>query len=359
MSGSKTTAFAVLVVLACGLAACHGGGGGDGDGSDAVATASVQVAPPLASRIIDTVTAYGTAVPAPDRLAVVSSATGGKVEAVLTQVGDRVTAGQLLVRLAADPAVQAGLQKAKTAVDVAGQELHREQRLVAAGVAAGVQLETARAAYATALADLHGAQRAVSLSQANTDLTAPLAGVVTSASVSAGMAVAPQTPVVTVADLGTLWFEVGVAPSALDRIAVGQTATLTVPSLSDHPFEGRVVSVGGGVGADTQKAMVRIAVANPSGVLQPGMFGKATIDTGSHLGLTVPADAVIDQAGRTVVYVASGDMAVQRVVTTASAGDPALPGRVEVLSGVTRGDRVVVKGVYGLSDGAPIQVQGR
>jgi RND family efflux transporter MFP subunit len=125
-------------------------------------------------------------------------------------------------------------------------------------------------------------------------------------------------------------------------VAVGNPIRLRVAAYPNDLFTGRVQYVGNEVNPDTRTITVRTVIANPGGMLRPGMF--ATILIGSRAGrhaLAVPADAVLQQGTQQIVYVqVAPHQFVKRTVIVGTA----VNNRVPVHSGLSPGDRVVVAG---------------
>jgi membrane fusion protein (multidrug efflux system) len=109
---------------------------------------------------------------------------------------------------------------------------------------------------------------------------------------------------------------------------------------------------------DTRNGTFRATayVGNESGLLAPGMFGRFEIAFEKHEdALTVPANAVVMEDDEPVVYVVDEGAAVRRVVTVGIEHD----GLVEILSGVSEADQVVVAGQGGLRDGSRVLARGQ
>ena len=174
-------------------------------------------------------------------------------------------------------------------------------------------------------------------------ITAPLTGIVIDRRVTAGQFVQSDgTPIMTIADLSTVWVIGDVFERDLQRVSPGQTASITTAAYPGETFHGRVNYISDSIDAATRTAKVRVSVANPGGRLKPEMFASVSLDLEAHNRvMLVPADAVFTEDGRAFVYteVGSGTFARRAVDVSQSEG----PLR-RVLAGLRPGDRVVVDG---------------
>lgn len=289
--------------------------------------------------VTDAFEASGTAEPI--RQATLSTKLMGAVTAVLVQEGDRVTAGQPLVRLdardldAKRAQVEAGLAEATAVHADAVTQAGRIRALYEDSAATKAQLDQAetglaRAEAAVASARAMAAELAATTSYA--DVRAPFAGVVTHRFVDPGAFAAPGAPLVTVEDAYTLRVSVSAAPDAVRGLRRGAALTAYV---GDSAVRATVEGV---VPAGPNLYTVNALVPNAGGHLLAGSAAALAIPRGTRHALLVPTAAVVRQ----------GDLAGVQVLV---AGQPALrwvrlgrplDGRVEVIAGVAAGDTVLV-----------------
>ena len=182
-------------------------------------------------------------------------------------------------------------------------------------------------------------------------------GTVLARKVDPGSYVQPGSELFQVADLGRVWIQLDAYESDLSRLSVGLKVRLTSRSLPGEVFEGKIAFIDPVVAAASRTARVRVEVTNPKGRLRPGMFAEANIDgpsTGSQL--VVPESAVLFTGARSVVFVevpgASRPTYEAREVVVESASGAMIP----VLSGLAKGDRVVIRGAFALD--ADLQLRG-
>ena len=175
-------------------------------------------------------------------------------------------------------------------------------------------------------------------------IRAPLSGTVTERTITNGQFVGTEsTPLMTIADLSSVWVQADVFERDLHSIAAGQKADVTTAAYPDDHFSAEVARVGTIVDAQTRTAKIRFVTANPGLRLKPGMFTTATLQIpGVDTALTAPAKAVFVEDGRSFMYVQTGAAEFERreVEVVASGAN-----RVHVTRGIAVGDRIVSEGV--------------
>jgi membrane fusion protein, heavy metal efflux system len=173
---------------------------------------------------------------------------------------------------------------------------------------------------------------------------ASISGTITERTITNGQFVgAESTPLLTIADLSTVWVQADVFERDLHRIAAGQKADVTTAAYPDDRFSAEVARIGTVVDAQTRTAKLRFVVANPGLRLKPGMFTTATLQvSGGTPALTVPAKAVFVENGRSYAYVQTGfaEFTRRAVETIPGGGD-----RVRITRGLSAGDHIVTDGV--------------
>lgn len=150
-----------------------------------------------------------------------------------------------------------------------------------------------------------------------------------------------STPIATVADLSTVWIAADVPEDQVRFAKVGSTVRITLSAFPGETFTGKVMRVGDMVDPQTRTVKVRAQLPNPEGRFRPEMFAQLRDDQGSVDLPVVPRTALIENQGRTVIYVerAHGDFEEVAVVVAWQG-----PDRVAIRSGIHAGDRVVTTG---------------
>jgi cobalt-zinc-cadmium efflux system membrane fusion protein len=174
-------------------------------------------------------------------------------------------------------------------------------------------------------------------------LNSPIDGVVVERNATIGASVGTDANVFKIIDLSQVWIDANVFEKDLQRIKPGQEVRLTVPAFPQTTFTGRVIFVDNVVDPDTRTVKVRTEVANPDGRLKPDMFANVQIVTDlNRAAISIPQAAVLNNEGKTVVFVADGDGYKKRQVQAGIQNND----RVEIVDGLSAGDKVVVKGNY-------------
>ncbi len=177
-----------------------------------------------------------------------------------------------------------------------------------------------------------------------TSIISPVSGVVTQKLVVPQQFVAQGQALFQVADLSTVWIEADVYEQDLAKIAIGQRASVTAPSLPGVTLEGTIAFVQPTVSGDSRATRVRIELPNRNLQLKPDMFVNVRLFAGSGRPfLSVPATAIVDRGQQQFVWVevSPGSFAARQVTLGARAQD-----RVEILSGVSAGETVAGEGGF-------------
>jgi RND family efflux transporter MFP subunit len=140
-----------------------------------------------------------------------------------------------------------------------------------------------------------------------------------------------------------VWIDIALRERDAGVVRAGSRATVELASYPGQPIDGRVAYIYPTLDVAARTVRARVEVANPTGILKPGMYATVTLTTPSRRALTVPASAVLSTGERTLVFMDMGDgqLMPMDVVTGRTAG-----GYVEVLSGLEPGQRVVTSAQY-------------
>ena len=289
----------------------------------------------------------------------------GRVSAVLVRLGDSVKRGDPLLTLEspdADAAASASLQaqaaltQARANVNKAQSDYDRSKDLFEHNAVAQKDVLTADNALAQAKAAVEQAQ--AGLQQANrkaellglkpgvfgqkVTVSAPISGKVLEMSVTAGEYRNDTTaPVMTIADLSTVWVASDVAESAIRFIQPGEPIDVQLTAYPGETFHGRVTRIADTVDPQTRTIKVRAEMSNPHERLRPEMFGTIRHTDAIRILPVVPVGAVVQGNGKSSVWVEQGTGRFRPVeVRTGERYGDVLP----VLSGLSAGTRVVVDG---------------
>ena len=336
------------------------------------------------------ITATGRVIPAANSQAVVAPPVGGIVSSRnLPRLGQHVAQGQTIAviqqvatsaeqaqvraaaaslslenaRLEADRRTASGeVESARVRLDLATKEAARAQRLYERKAfserqmqAAEADLKAAKATYDAAVKRLEAlgnsppaesSRASVGSANASYTIRAPLSGYVTKVNKSIGEQVAPGEAIVEISNLNTVWVEAPIFEKDLSRLAGNLSATFTTPAYPDQEFNGTVVDIGAVIDEQTRATKVIFQLPNDGRALRLGMQANVRLDAGEQVtAMLIPREAVLEHEGKKIVYVLlSGEEFERREVTI---GDE-LGGKVAVLAGLNKGERVVTQGAYQL-----------
>lgn len=355
------------------------GGSHSGNPSDAGIEGRVDLAPDVQQRLgigIETVTERPLAVvlrltgsiqPIDSRVSHVRPLARGRVQQVLVRVGDRVARGQPLVvfdnieagELAAQhAAASADLARLRVQLATATRQTERSRKLADIGampqkeydanLGEQQQLEASVRAQESTVAGMEARLRRYGLADGSpasvTSIRAPFAGVVTQLTAAPGEVADASSDLFTIADISRVYAQGQVFEKDLGQLRVGQEATVRVEAYPDERFAGRVSVIGAAVDPQSRTVPVRCEVDNTRGLLKLDMFATIELPTASSApALAVPSEAIQTLKGKRVVFVSAGPAQfVARAVETGRVAGP----MTEITGGLTRGDRVVIRGAF-------------
>jgi len=336
---------ALIAIL--GLSAC-------GDGADiktAADAAPVRVATVETASSAEALRAVGIVTPVDEvRLAF---KTGGVIQAIHVEQGDRVRRGQLLATLA-DDEVAAAVAQAQAIADKSARDLARGQALFADEVATREQVEDLETARSVAAAGL----RTALFNARHARIEAPGDGIVQRRLAEPDELVAAGQPVLVIGNTGGGWI-VRAALSDRDvvRVKAGTAAEVTLDAFPGRKFAATVTEIAAAADPQTGTYELKLAIDPQGEHFVQGLVAKVVIaDQGAAGVPVVPVTALLEADGRAaVVYVvAEGGHARRVAVQTGRL----LGERIEIVMGLSPGDRVVTEGAAWLNDNDAVRVLG-
>jgi membrane fusion protein, heavy metal efflux system len=313
----------------------------------------------------DDVIAPGKIEANPNRVSKVVAPVAGRIARVLVHVGDAVHEGQPLFTLEspdADSATSAHMQadaavtQARATLLKAQADADRTNDLFEHNAVAKKEvlnadnaLAQAQASLDQALAGREQAERRLAVLgltprdfKQQLTVRAPLSGKVLELSVVPGeFRNDTSAPVMTIADLSTVWVSSQVPETYIRFIQLGEHVDIQLVAYPDETFEGRVLRIDDTVDPQTRTVKVHAEMNNPQGRFRPEMFGSIHHIESMAKMAVVPAGAVLENDGQSIVFVESPPGAFQRRTVTVGkkAGD-----RLRILKGLAPGETVVVDG---------------
>ena len=313
--------------------------------ADTLQTLGVQVQPVRREALTETIQAVATVAPDESRISHVHTRVAGWVEQLdVNTTGETVRAGQPVARVFSQE-----LLSSQT------EYLAARQAVAASGISSAVV-----AGGRTRLSVLGMTPEEIAAIEASGEprrlvtVVAPRSGVVVTRGITVGTAVDPSTPLLTIADLTSVWVLAEVPEASIPSVRPGTSATLDFPAAGRAPFTARVDFLYPTLTERTRTLRVRFTVGNGRGTLRPGLYGTAAFTVAGTPAITVPRDAVVDTGRQQHVFVAVGDRLEPRPVTLGLQ----LADRVEVRTGLNDGDRIVAAGVFLLDSESRLRATG-
>lgn len=293
----------------------------------------------------------------------VSTKADGRIDKLFAEEGDHVTAGMALARLdmneLAAQVMQAEGQVLQAQATLEQNELNfqRMDALYKQNAVSAHTLDSARTQRDLALGGVRAAQGNLILLKArldNANILSPLTGVVIRRHVQAGAFSKAGAAIFTVADVSTLLAKAVVGEAQITELTLGKSVNVKVDALKGQEFKGSITRLSPAASVPTRTFTAEVSIPNPGERIKVGMFANVDIVGQERKNvLAVPESAlVMREDQKTVFVVAEENRVVQKVLKIGDAAG----GWVEVLSGVTEGERIIVAGQHKLKDGASIRL---
>lgn len=345
----------------------------------------------------------------------ISPKTPGKVQALNVKVGSTVKAGDILFTLdstsqqAQLQQQQASIQSAKANLDKtqssgveqqivqqqqalstaqinyndAKTNYDRVQSLCSAGASPKQDLDNATTKLSTAEASLSAAQQnldlirqkigpeSIEVAQAQVNqaqaglksiqrqiddnvLKSPISGVVSAVNIHQGEITSGSQASVTIVDSSSIMAEVNVPDTMLPKIKVGQSISVTIPSLSDKKLTGTIDTITPNADSKTQEYLIKVKIPNSDASLTLGMYSKVSFpDQVKNDVMTVPNETIKVENGVSYLFTVRSNKVKKVAVTTGLSNDKV----TEITSSnVESGDRVITSGQTFLNNGDKVKV---
>jgi RND family efflux transporter MFP subunit len=332
----------VTVAAALVLVACHAKketAGGESLPSVAVRTVVAESkAWPSGEEVVGTVRAK--------LHAVIEAKVSGRIEALLVAPGQTLKAGDLIAQLDARE-VQAKLDQALALREQATRDLARSRELLDKKITTQAEFDAVQARARVA----EGAAREMETMLGYTKVVAPFDGIVTRKLADVGDLAAPGKPIIEMEDPSALRFEADVPEALIGNIKLGANLPVRV-SEGTAPIKGTVVEVAPVADAASRTFLVKLDLPATEGT-RSGQFGRVLVPTGESKSIRVPVSAVVTRGQMECVFVVVDGHAQLRIVRTGKHTGAA----VEILAGLSSGERVVSEGAESLRDGQPVTLK--
>jgi len=274
----------------------------------------------------------------------------GRIQKITVEIGSEVKVGQILATLSSPDygQAQADASKAQADQQLAKHALERQRELHAAGIVADKDFQQTQAEATRAQAEADRASRRLAglggASDGSYTLRSPLAGIVVERNLNPGLEFRPEQssdPLFVVTDPTSLWLRLDASEADIGVLKAGEIISLHVKQYPNERFAGVIRHIGDFVDPTTRTIRVRGDVPNPDRRLKGGMFVTALIDLPPTQALLVPVAAVFLVDEQRYVFIEEG---TGRYILRAVQAGPERDGRIEILSGVKEGEKVVIEG---------------
>ncbi|NSY46397.1 efflux RND transporter periplasmic adaptor subunit (plasmid) [Agrobacterium tumefaciens] len=280
---------------------------------------------------------------------VMRAKTGGNILDLAVREGERVRAGDIILKFETDDLQSTLLQResdrdaAAAELTLAMQALNRMEQLAAGNVVSKEQHEKAKSEVSSNTSKVRSLSAQVDIARValrDADITAPFDGVVASRVVEAGSRVSADAELLTIVDTSILEAKVLVSTRDIVRVAAGQTVQLQIDGMEGQTLEGRVARINPVADNGTRFVPVYLRLSNHDGRLWGGMFSTGSILVREKTdALVVPAISLRkDETGDYLLKLHNGHLQRQSVTVGQTWNGGSL---IEIADGLVDGDTIV------------------
>jgi len=347
------TPISIVIAIVCAAWAIYatqhktadGPGASQGAGMRNSAPAYVTLAPVRSERISQKLEALGNA--RANESVDISTKISNIVTAVKFRDGERVRLGQVLVQLD-DAQARADVAAAQATLTESESQYNRSRELLNTQALSKSSFDQLEATMKANRARLGAATARLE----DTVIRAPFSGRVGLRRVSVGTLISPGAVITTLDDTSVIKLDFSVPENFVASLREGLVVRATAPAFPGRIFAGKVASIDSRVDMITRSVTVRALLANEDGALKSGMFLNVSLSNDERAALLIPEQALTPEAERQFVYVVADGKAERREVRIGGRR----PGSVEILTGLTAGESVVIEGTQKVRDGSMVNV---
>lgn len=266
-----------------------------------------------------------------------------RIQKIYVEVGDFVRAGQIVAKMD-----EVSLNQSKLSMANDSLEYSRIKKLYEQGGVSKSDFDAMELKYNVTRSQYQNLLE-------NTILRSPVSGVITARNYDQGDMYG-GSPIYVVEQITPVKLYVGISEMDYTRVKKNDAVTLTADALPGKTFTGRIARIYPTIDAATHTFTAEVNVANGDRLLRPGMYARVTVNFGTNHSIVVPDDCIVKQQGSGVrsVFVLQADNTVKEAVVTLGRH---FGTEYEILSGISEGDNVVVKGQASLKNGSKVNVQ--
>ena len=296
--------------------------------------------------------------------ATVKAKVAGELIEVTVREGQPVRQGQLLARIdqtevqARVAARLADMAAARAQLQLAEKNRITQKALLERNFISQNAFDTTQSGYDVAAARLRAAEADLVSARktlGDSTLYAPFSGIVSERHAQPGERVPLDAKVISIVDLSVLSLEASVPASAISKVRVGQMVEFRVDGFGERRFTGRIDRINPSTAAGSRSISIYAVLDNKDGLLRGGLFaqGELTVERIENV-VTVPATAVREEVGQTFVYAIDNGVVRKKPVRIGPADSA---GTLQVLSGISAGERIVKTNLGQLRDRSPVLVR--
>jgi membrane fusion protein (multidrug efflux system) len=278
--------------------------------------------------------------------AVISSRISGNIVELLVAPGSRVHHGEKLVQINAEE-ISARLMQAKAQLDQASRNLQREQKLLAKKAATPETVKGLEDGEKIARANYQGARTMLSY----TMISAPFDGLITRKLIDVGDLATPGKPLLHIENVNNLQVMADVPETIVENIHLNMEMQITIPT-SNLTIQGTVSEIAPAADPRSRTVPIKLSIENHKS-LRSGQFARVTLPGAEVQTILVPAEGILPLGQMERVFIAVDGKARLRLVRTGKRYQQG----VEILSGLSPGDTLIITTNKLLKDGQPIVFQ--
>ncbi|MHA4738681.1 efflux RND transporter periplasmic adaptor subunit [Dyadobacter sp. MSC1_007] len=284
-----------------------------------------------------------------NRKAEIRPQAGGEIVRLNIEVGQYVSAGQLVAKLD-DEQLHYQVEALQVTLEGHQNDLKRYEALVKGDAVPAVNLERTELSIRSTQAQIKQLNKQIK----NTSIVAPFGGIITAKMVEKGSVVSLGTPIAEITDISSLKLVVNVPEKSVNEFKTGKAIAVKTDVYPTTKFNGRVTMVAA-QGDDAHNYPVEITVQNTgANPLKAGMYGSiASSASVKGEALAVPRQAIMGSAKQPQLYVVEGGRAILRDVTIGATTND----YYEITKGLNAGDKVVTSGQINLQSGTSVVAQ--
>jgi len=268
------------------------------------------------------------------------------------KIGDRVKKGQVIIRLE-DEEYENGIaiDAAKLNLDISEQEYEKQKSLYDKGGVTLYELRNSEVAKTNAQYNYQNAQ----IQLAKMNILAPFSGIIVDLPYyTEGTRVSNGAEMVSLMSYDKMYLEINLPEKNISEVSLGQEAIITNYTIAEDTLTGHIAELSPAISTETRTFKGVIQIDNPNLKLRPGMFVKANIITAQKDStIVIPKDIIMTgNRGKYVFVVGRNSTAEDRWITTGIENQE----NVEVLEGLSKNDRLIIKGFETLRDRSKVKV---